>query len=110
LFPNGDRLALDDANFDQTYGKQPLAFGPDEVGSHPASDSPYGVADLAGNVWEWTQSVNGNETNVSRGGSWYHDQLLSRSSTRDPSEPSLRAIEIGLRVCASVAASGATGQ
>lgn len=28
---------------DVTYGRDPLAFGPDEVGSHPASRSPIGA-------------------------------------------------------------------
>jgi formylglycine-generating enzyme required for sulfatase activity len=36
-----------------------------------------------------------------RGGSWYHNALSARSNNREPSEPSLRAIVIGFRVCAS---------
>ena len=31
-FPSGATLAPDDANIDVTYGREPLAFGPDEVG------------------------------------------------------------------------------
>ncbi|HET9624194.1 MAG TPA: SUMF1/EgtB/PvdO family nonheme iron enzyme, partial [Kofleriaceae bacterium] len=101
LFPHGDRLAPDDADLAETYGRQPAAFGPDEVGRHPASDSPFGVADLAGNAWEWTASVSGDEQVVIRGGSWYHNPLAARSNNREPSEPELRAIVIGLRICAS---------
>jgi eukaryotic-like serine/threonine-protein kinase len=101
LFPPGDQLAPGDADLAETYGRQPEAFGPDEVGTHPASDSPFGVADLAGNAWEWTASVSGDEQVVIRGGSWYHNPLAARSNNREPSEPSLRAIVIGLRICAS---------
>jgi ergothioneine biosynthesis protein EgtB len=31
-------------------------FDPDAVGSHPAGDSAFGVADLVGNGWEWTRT------------------------------------------------------
>src|SRR6185369_8675040 len=41
-YPHGNVLAGDDANIDETYGREPSAFGPDEVGSHPGSDSPFG--------------------------------------------------------------------
>ena len=100
LFPLGDRFSPDDLNVDETYGRKPGAFGPDEVGSHPASDSPFGVADLAGNVWEWVASTSGNEAVLIRGGSFYHNELSARSDNREPSEPSLRAIVVGVRVCA----------
>src|SRR5262249_25131127 len=61
-FPTGDTLGPDDANIDVTYGRDPLAYGPDEVGSHPASRSPVGAEDMAGNVWEWTRSVENVDT------------------------------------------------
>jgi len=31
-------------------------FDPDPVGSHPAGDSAFAVADLVGNGWEWTRT------------------------------------------------------
>src|SRR5204863_953638 len=34
-FPQGDVLTANDANIDESYGKQPRAFGPDEIGTHP---------------------------------------------------------------------------
>jgi formylglycine-generating enzyme required for sulfatase activity len=52
LFPHGNRLRPDEANFDLTYGQVPQSFGPDEVGAHPRSASPFGLHDMAGNVWE----------------------------------------------------------
>ena len=44
------------------------------VGSYPAGASPYGVLDLAGNVWEWCESWydKNQNTRVLRGGSWYY--------------------------------------
>jgi formylglycine-generating enzyme required for sulfatase activity len=103
LFPHGDRLAPDDADAAETYGRVTAAFGPDEVGTHPASDSPFGVSDLAGNAWEWTASRGGDGDVAIRGGSWYHNPLAARSNNREASEPDLREITIGVRICAGVA-------
>ncbi|XYH93223.1 formylglycine-generating enzyme family protein [Sorangium sp. So ce1128] len=101
VFPGGDRLEPDDANHDATYGRDPLGFGPDEVGAHPASASPFGVHDLAGNVFEWTVSADGSGEPVLRGGSWYENALTSVSSNREPSEPTLRDALVGARLCAT---------
>ncbi|MGK3961493.1 SUMF1/EgtB/PvdO family nonheme iron enzyme [Sorangium sp. So ce118] len=101
VFPGGDRLEPDDANHDATYGREPLGFGPDEVGAHPASASPFGVHDLAGNVFEWTVSADGAGEPVLRGGSWYENALTSVSSNREPSEPTLRDALVGARLCAT---------
>jgi formylglycine-generating enzyme required for sulfatase activity len=98
----GDTFAPDDANVDVTYGREPLAFGPDEVGSHPGSRSPVGADDMAGNVWEWTRSVEDLDEPVLRGGSWYQGVLSARSMNREPGERSLRGILVGLRLCATL--------
>ena len=43
------------------------------VGSYPSGNSPQGVKDLAGNVWEWTSSTYDTSMRVFRGGSWFND-------------------------------------
>jgi serine/threonine protein kinase/formylglycine-generating enzyme required for sulfatase activity len=101
MFPSGTALAPDDANLDVTYGREPLAFGPDEVGAHPGSRSPVGADDMAGNVWEWTRSVQTPDAPVLRGGSWYQGELTARSLNRENGEPSLRTPLIGVRLCAT---------
>ncbi|MCY1043917.1 SUMF1/EgtB/PvdO family nonheme iron enzyme [Corallococcus sp. bb12-1] len=100
-YPGGDGLEADDANVDRTYGREPQGFGPDEVGSHPRSRSPFGVDDLAGNVWEWTRSdvVPGQPS--AQGGSWYQSDLSAHSSNRDVVEPTQREALMGMRVCAT---------
>jgi eukaryotic-like serine/threonine-protein kinase len=100
-YPGGSVLAADDANIDVTYGRDPLAFGPDEISSHPASRSPVGADDMAGNVWEWTRSVETADAPIARGGGWYHAELNARSTNRERAEPTLRNVYTGIRLCAS---------
>ena len=100
-FPNGESLAPDDANIDATYGRDPLAFGPDEVGSHPASRSPVGADDMAGNAWEWTRSVETDDAQIPRGGGWYYADVNARVVNRQRAEPTMRNVHTGVRVCAT---------
>jgi formylglycine-generating enzyme required for sulfatase activity len=45
------------------------------VGCFPYDSTPYGIIDMAGNVWEWCQD-------------WYVKDYYSRSPSRDPLGPS----------------------
>jgi iron(II)-dependent oxidoreductase len=50
--------------------------GPDDVDAHPAGASPFGVMDLVGNVWQWTDECVDEHTRagILRGGSYYQPQ------------------------------------
>jgi iron(II)-dependent oxidoreductase len=50
--------------------------GPDDVDAHPAGASPFGVIDMVGNVWQWTDEYLDEHTRagILRGGSYYQPQ------------------------------------
>jgi len=101
-YPHGNKLAPEDANIDRTYGQKAGSFGPDEVGSHLPSRSPFGVDDMVGNVWEWTRDWLRPDKLVARGGSYYYGANAARSANREITEASLRDLSLGLRVCAEL--------
>jgi len=49
---------------------------PDNVDAHPSGDSPFGVVDMVGNVWQWTDEYIDEHTRagILRGGSYYQPQ------------------------------------
>jgi iron(II)-dependent oxidoreductase len=50
--------------------------GPDAVDAHPLGKSPFGVMDLVGNVWQWTEEFTDDHTRAAilRGGEYYQPQ------------------------------------
>jgi serine/threonine-protein kinase len=84
------------------------------VGSFPAGASPYGVLDMAGNVWEWVADwydadyygasparnppgPDAGEYRVLRGGSWYPRSGYARAANRGNGNPDYRVTYIGFR-------------
>jgi len=91
--------------------------GTTPVGQYsPQGDSPYGLADLAGNVWEWTSTLfrpypydaeDGREEQeeiglrVLRGGFFNDYQGFVRCAFRGRGDPDYRLISAGFRVVVS---------
>lgn len=80
------------------------------VGSFPAGDSPFGVHDMAGNVWEWTATNHCSYgragcsavSRVNRGGSWGDwDSADVTTTRRSGSPPSIRDGNLGFRCARS---------
>lgn len=69
LFPWGNTLLDEDtANYDFLFNQFM------DVGSFPSGASPYGVMDMAGNVWEWTSD-------------WYSEDYYLNSPYENPTGP-----------------------
>lgn len=86
----------EDVEITKGYRDEHMEIAP--VGSYPAGASPYGVLDMAGNLWEWVADwYEEGETRSRRGGSWLSH--LDRTRTffhawRDPDE---RRVNLGFR-------------
>lgn len=121
-YPWGNQLVETRANFcdqrcnlawkDETMDDGSRHTSP--VGSYEAGKSPYGAYDMAGNVWEWvadwfeatyyrsgvTRNLQGPSTGhlaVIRGGSWFNNLVLVRTSHRNMENPLYRFSNTGLR-------------
>ena len=73
LYPWGNEW---DDNAVPAPDKSRTMRGPDPVDAHPKGASPFGVMDMVGNVWQWTEEFVDEHTRagILRGGSYYQPQ------------------------------------
>ena len=110
-YPWGDNAPTSDLlNYNKNVGDT------SKVGSYESGKSPYGVYDMAGNVWEWVNdwydrypgntdnnSSFGKRYRVLRGGSWSFNLRYARSALRFGNDPANALDSIGFRCSRSVA-------
>jgi formylglycine-generating enzyme required for sulfatase activity len=119
--PQGDLLNFADRNLDVDWADKTTDDGfqfTAPVGSYPAGASPYGMLDMAGNVWEWTQDwyldtfyqgspfrnplgPSAGEHRVVRGGSWINEAKYLRAAFRSGYEPATWSGILGFRCARS---------
>jgi formylglycine-generating enzyme required for sulfatase activity len=102
-YPWGDDLDCAHANWGNFENEGPCAGKnpgkPSPVGSYPQGASPYGVLDLAGNVWEWVADKYDRDSSrrVVRGGSCCSYFVLPRVANRNAWDPAHRDGDLGFR-------------
>ena len=117
-YPWGEGISCDQANYDGDPDLASFCVGEtSEVGSYESGQSPYGLYDMAGNVFEWTSSLNqsypydaadGREDpsrggdRVIRGGSWNEDSNDLQVFYRSWLAPEYSESEIGIRCAKSL--------
>jgi formylglycine-generating enzyme required for sulfatase activity len=102
LYPWGNQApASTRANFAMCHGTTTPAGE-----FSPAGDSPYGLNDMAGNIWEWTASwledppAGSEQTRVVRGGAWSSKADHLQVTYRLDIDPYLRFNTLGFRASA----------
>ena len=99
VYPWGDNFASEFANTSESGSIRTTV-----ICTYPQGISSFGVQDLSGNVFEWTDSWSDKEKKfrVLRGGSWLDLSRFARSASRDWYNPGSSNDDIGFRVVVSL--------
>jgi eukaryotic-like serine/threonine-protein kinase len=112
-YPWGEGISCDQANYSGCKGSTT------EVGSYESGKSPYGMYNMADNVWEWVNDwydenyyasspysnplgPNSGQDRVVRGGSWSSSEEALRTSSRDWLPPGNASGSFGFRCVRSL--------
>jgi formylglycine-generating enzyme required for sulfatase activity len=126
MFPWGDTLPDGNlANFCDANCKENWSYNTNDgykrtapVSNYPDGASPYGVLNMAGNVWEWVADWYGEDYyrqspthnppglgygggRVLRGGAWFNPRLDMRCAGRHGDDPELTFDDVGFRCAIS---------
>lgn len=93
LWPWGDTFSISKCNTSESGIMDTTSIGK----YSPAGDSPYGVADMAGNVWEWIGSKFSPLRMPLRGGNWLDGRDEARTFSRRMHTPRRKNVFIGFR-------------
>ncbi|MBN1584035.1 MAG: formylglycine-generating enzyme family protein [Anaerolineae bacterium] len=116
MYPWGDRWDASRCNTKESETEDTTP-----VGAYPQGASPYGLLDMAGNVWEWTSSLyrdypyrkndgredpSSTKARVLRGGSWLNFYDSARAAYRRSYTPAYHSRIHGFRCCVSLGPPG----
>jgi serine/threonine-protein kinase len=95
-FPWGER---EDAGLGKCRDSRDEPPQPEPVGTFPTAAGVYGAEDMAGNVWDWTDSwLDARQSaRVLRGGAWLNAPIYLRCAYRLAHDPSYRNTNYGFR-------------